>query len=494
MNENKEISMFDLKDILQDVWKGKFLILALMIFSALIMAIWVQFFVSVKYTADGVLYIYSENIGEIQGVSGVTGAEIEDARTMSTTYIETLKLRSFLTEVSREIDEVYSWKQIKNVMKITSVNGTEYISVSVTTTDPQMSYRIAKCICEKAQTKFSEIFRGGEAIIVDEVVYPKSADSKGGLKKVCISFVAGAVLGVLIIILLNLLDKRLRKSEEISKKHNISILGETMLTEYAKKSKKEKGYAKSENEKIIDDKTDFDTVETYKAMRTNIMFSVPKQDKGNVIVITSASPSEGKTTTSINLALIFAQMGVKVALIDCDLRKPRVHRYMELERGEGVSNIICGYSDIEKATRKNVLENLDVITAGDIPPNPAELIENQSFSDLIEQLQGKYEYIFVDTPPVTVVTDAIVAMKNCTGTILVARQGVTLTDLFGIAVSEIKKSKTKILGAIVHDSKEQRSKYNYYSRGKYGYKYNYKYKYDYRYGDDVDTEGKQGKK
>ena len=219
------------------------------------------------------------------------------------------------------------------------------------------------------------------------------------------------------------------------------------------------------------------------------MFSVPKHENGKVIVVTSASPGEGKTTTSINLALMFAQMGVKVLLVDCDLRKPRIHRYMGLKRGAGVSNIICGYTEIENAICRNVKENLDVITAGDIPPNPAELFENQSFADMIEQLQGEYEYIFIDTPPMTVVTDAVVIMKHCTGAILVARQGVTIKDLFASAVEEAKVANAKILGTIFHDSKEKQTKHYYYQRGKYGYKY----KYNYRYGDDTAAKGKREK-
>lgn len=504
MNESKDIAPLSLIEILQYVWRGKFFILALMLFSAVIMAVRIEFFVSDKYTADGVLYIYSQNLEDIQAAAAsqneggesepnstsVTGAAINDARTMSTTYMETLKLRSFLTEVSEEIGGAYSWEQIKKMMQVSSVNETEYIMVSVTADDPKMAYKIAKCVCEKAQGKFSEIFKGGEAIIVDKVIYPQYADSKGGLQKVCVSLVLGGALGALIIILINFFDRRIRKSEEISSEYNISILGETMLSESGKKRKDRKKRIHSEIDRIIDDNTDFDTVETYKAIRTNIMFSVPKHEKGKIIVVTSASPGEGKTTTSINLALIFAQMGVKVLLIDCDLRKPRVHRYMGLKRGVGVSNIICGYTEAENAIHREVKENLDVITAGDIPPNPAELFENQSFAGMIDQLQNEYEYIFVDTPPMTVVTDAVVVMKHCTGTILVARQGVTITDLFASAVAEAKRANAKILGAIFHDSKEKQSKRNYYRRGKYGYKY----KYNYRYGDEVATKGKREKK
>lgn len=143
MNENKDIEALNIFEILQYIWKGKFLILAFMIVSALLMAIRVEFFVSETYTADGVLYIYSQNLDNIQGTpaiqdedaesdansTSVTGAAINDARTMSTTYMETLKLRSFLTEVSEEIGGVYSWQQIKNMMQISSVNETEYIKV-----------------------------------------------------------------------------------------------------------------------------------------------------------------------------------------------------------------------------------------------------------------------------------------------------------------------------------------------------------------------------
>lgn len=482
MNENK-ISSLDMIEILKYVWKGKFFILALMFLSALLAAIRIEFFVNETYTADGVLYIYSQNINEQPNEAGVTGTEINDARTMSTTYMETLKLRSFLTEVSKETGGVYSWSQIREMMHISSVNDTEYISVSVTAYDPQTAYELAKCICEKAQDKFLDIFKNGEATIVDTVVYPKHADSKGELKAICVGFVMGGVLGSFIIIAVNLLDRKIRKSEEISNRHGISILGETAVSKTEKKRKAKKKRAHSEFGRIIDSSTDFDTVETYKAIRTNIMFSVPKREKGKAIVVTSAAPCEGKTTTSINLALIFAQMGVKVLLIDCDLRKPRVHRYIGLERGAGVSNIICGYADIKDAIHRNVKENLDVITSGDIPPNPTELLENQGFSKMLESLQNEYEYIFVDTPPITVVTDAVVVMKNCTGTILVARQGVTVSDLFDAAVTETKKSNVKILGAIFHDSNEKQSKWAYYRRGKYGYKY----KDNYRYGDEIKT-------
>ena len=102
-----------------------------------------------------------------------------------------------------------------------------------------------------------------------------------------------------------------------------------------------KNYEKTEH--ILDESSSFDTVETYKSIRTNIMFSIPKSEQAKVIAITSSVPGEGKSTTSINLAITFAQMGARVLLMDCDLRKARIHRYLELERQDGVTNVLCGF-------------------------------------------------------------------------------------------------------------------------------------------------------
>lgn len=242
-------------------------------------------------------------------------------------------------------------------------------------------------------------------------------------------------------------------------------------------------------ERILNENSSFATVETFKAIRTNVMFSMPKTQGGKVIVITSSAPGEGKTTTSINLAITFAEMGAKVCLVDSDLRKSRVHRYLELDRKIGLSNVLCGFCSLEEAIKPNVRKNLDVIPAGEIPPNPAELMETEEFANVVARLREKYDYIFIDTPPITVVTDAAVAMKYCMGVVVVVRQDVTTFDLMDSAVDLIKTTGARILGSIVLGADEQSKKYGYYRSGKYGYKYGYSYKYgkdyayDYRYED-----------
>lgn len=234
-----------------------------------------------------------------------------------------------------------------------------------------------------------------------------------------------------------------------------------------------------EKQRILNDKSDFNVVEAYKSIRTNIMFSMPKTENGKVIVITSSIPGEGKTTTTINLALTFAQTGARVLLLDCDLRKSRTHRYLQMERTEGVSNVLCGFTTLDKAIKKNVRDGLDCLTAGEIPPNPAELIESEEFGKMISTLREKYDYIFIDTPPITVVTDAAVAMRQSDGTVVVVRQDLTTFDMLDETMENIDTTGTKIIGVIMLGSEEKHGKYGYYKNGKYGYKYGYKYNYSY---------------
>lgn len=244
-----------------------------------------------------------------------------------------------------------------------------------------------------------------------------------------------------------------------------------------------------ETARILNSESDFNVVEKYKSVRTNIMFSMPKSDKGKVVVVTSSTPGEGKTTTTINLAITFAQTGARVMLVDCDLRKSRVHRYLKLEKTDGVTNILCGFTTIEKAVKRNVRENLDVLTAGEIPPNPAELIESEEFGKMIAALRESYDYIFIDTPPVTVVTDATLATKESDGVVIVVRQDVTTFDLLDSTMETINNSNTKIIGVIMLGDIEKTRRYGYKYGGKYGYKYGYKYsyKYEYKYRDDKDA-------
>lgn len=245
------------------------------------------------------------------------------------------------------------------------------------------------------------------------------------------------------------------------------------------KTKKQSGLHEYEGAYVINDSSSFNTLESYKIARTNIMFSLPKTDEGKIILVSSSEPGEGKSTSSINLAYTFAQSGAKVLLMDCDMRKPRVHRYLKISKDIGLSNVLCGFTTVDKAIQKNVLGTLDCMPVGEIPLNSAELLMSDVMKNLLEEVSKKYDYIFIDTPPIMTVTDAMILAPMTSGVVLVVRENFSTFDMMDKTVDILRRTGVKILGFLMtYAEKSSKARYygkKYYSRGyRYGYTYEYK--------------------
>ncbi len=224
-NNARERTSFDVVKTLKDIWKYKLIIVAFAIISTAFMVVKIEFFTQDTYTASGVLYVSNS---QSDSNETITSTKILASRVLSTTYIETLRLRSFLMDVSDSIGNKYTWRQIGNMMTVAPVNETEYLAIVVTATNPEDAYLVTDAILKRAPDKFIETFKGGEAIIVDKVMLPQSPNSKGGLKKTVVAMIAGGILGVLTICLISFLDKKVRSGEDVAKRYNVSLLGEIL--------------------------------------------------------------------------------------------------------------------------------------------------------------------------------------------------------------------------------------------------------------------------
>lgn len=234
---------------------------------------------------------------------------------------------------------------------------------------------------------------------------------------------------------------------------------------------------------VLTQDSPFAVAEAYKAARTNIMFKLTEKGK-NSLVFTSAYLAEGKTTTCVNLAITFSQTGSKVLVIDADLRKPRVHRLLNVPLAPGLSDTLAGMAD-GSCIKQTSFENLYVLSAGTIPPNPAELLTSDTMTKLLESACETFDYVFIDTPPVGLVTDASVLAAKTTGALLVARQGYSTKDGIKSAIEALESSGANIIGFIFNDVDVEKTAYRYGRRygSRYGYKYGYKYGgYGYGYG------------
>jgi len=200
--------------------------------------------------------------------------------------------------------------------------------------------------------------------------------------------------------------------------------------------------------------------EQFKTIRTNINFSMPDKDIATLL-ITSSTPGEGKSTNSANIAVVFAQSGKKVLLIDSDMRKPTAHHTFAVKNAIGLSDLLTRQHTLEEVLQKTTIERLDLITSGPIPPNPAELLASKTMDQLIDVLKDKYDLVIFDAPPVLSVTDAQILSNKCEGVILVINTGKTEKDNVLKAKNMLESSKANMLGVIMNNFKLEKDHYYY---------------------------------
>ena len=200
--------------------------------------------------------------------------------------------------------------------------------------------------------------------------------------------------------------------------------------------------------------------ESYRTLRTNIQYSSFDKEY-RVIVVTSSEPGEGKSTTAGNLALSMAQDNKKVILIDCDLRKPSIHKKFKISNLVGLSDVIVGKEELTKVVHR-YNKNLVILTSGKLPPNPSEMLSSKTMSSLLESLKETFDYIILDTPPVQAVTDSQILSTKADGTILVVRAERTKKESVENAVNLLRKVNANIIGTVLNGIDGSRNKYYYY--------------------------------
>lgn len=211
---------------------------------------------------------------------------------------------------------------------------------------------------------------------------------------------------------------------------------------------------------IVEKKPKSIPAESYRVLRTNIQYSsIDKKVKK--ILIASAEPGEGKSTIAGNLALTFSQDEKKVLLIDCDLRKPSIHKKFRISNNIGLSDVILDKSKLSKALIKRN-DYLDILPAGKVPPNPSELLGSKALEDLLDELGKVYDVIILDTPPVHAVTDAQILSTKVDGVILVVRAERTKKESVISAKASLDKVNANILGTVLNGGESSKGKYYYY--------------------------------
>lgn len=282
-------------------------------------------------------------------------------------------------------------------------------------------------------------------------IYPK------GSFNYLVALMLGTVLPLLFIVTKEILDNKVSSVEEIERIYKIPVLGVL-------------GRNNQENRLAVFQKPNSTIAESFRALRSNIQFMFKRDSKSKTIVITSSVSKEGKTMTAINMATVFALSGKKTVLVGFDLRKPKMHEDFGFDNNFGIVNYLIGEKSLEEVIRKSEIENLDVITSGTVPPNPSEIILNDTTDELFKILKEKYEYIIVDSPPVGLVADALELFKFSDAIIYLIRHNYSEKGMPKMIDDKYVNGEVKNISYVLNDFVVKNS----YGRG-YGYGYGYGY-------------------
>ncbi len=312
------------------------------------------------------------------------------------------------------------------------------------------------------EATINERARVGNADILDLGLDNNGPVAPDRPKIILFGVLIGLGLGLMFAFVRNYLDKSIKSPEELESK-GASVLSWIPKIEAIGKN------GQSTPEFIVGNKSNSAASEAFKALRTRIQFSKLESEQLKTILVTSSIPFEGKTIVASNLAGSFAQAGKKVLIVDCDLRKPRIHNVFETDKFPGLSDYLFTNVTLEDITKRTPMDNLYFITSGTIPPNPSELLGSVQMKQFIHKLKEIYDIIIIDSPPFITVTDSEILYNITDGTVLVCQANKTPADAFWKTYDRLsKKYPHHLLGCVLN---------NFNFKSSYGYYYNYYYYY-----------------
>jgi len=363
------------------------------------------------------------------------------------------------------------------------------ITYAVLEREAESNKRVYDTLLQRTkETNVTEQLETVNIRVIDQASVPNYPIAPRKKLNIFLAMIVGLVGGIGLAFFFEFLDNTIKSPDDIQHYLNMPFLGFIPKAAYNGNSSGNGVPAHRGKPNPVDTVVALDpksTVsEAYRSLRTNVMFS--SLEHGPVLLVTSAGPTEGKSITVANLAITMAQSGSKTLIIDCDLRKPRMHRIFNIPGNtDGITEMIMnlGSNGMKVAVKRTKIENLDIIPCGQIPPNPSELLSSDRTKFLIQALSKKYDRILIDSPPVNVVTDPVILSQIVDGVVLIVRAGQTSRDVARRAREQLLAVKARVIGGVLNSVDMQKDHYYYYS-----------YYHNYYYQENDEENGEHSKK
>lgn len=462
----------DLKELLALFGKKKWIILLIVLIITAIGLVYSFYFIEPKYESSTTLILgrinaSSENGDVLNDGEEITQSEISINSNLVATYSELIKSKTLIQKVIDNLGLDLSEQAVRNSITVSRISETELIEIKVRNSDMNLASEIANEIAVVFSEKIEEIYNISNVYIIDRAVPAEAPYNINHIKDIGISITIAVIISIGYILIIHLLDNTIKNENEIEKVIGLKNLINIPL-------EKEKGKKESQNELITYQDSKSIVSEAFRTLRTNVQFSNTNAKEGKTFLVSSCFPSEGKSYVSANLAITFAQIGKKVILVDADMRRGRQSKVFKIPNCIGLSNYISNLDEngleinyeLNKFIHETSISNLNLITAGTVPPNPAELLASGKFSDLIEELKKYYDIIIFDGAPIIPITDSLILARMLESTILVALYNKTKKEDLLKVKNDIEAVGGKIIGTCINcvpvSSSKKNSRYYYY--------------------------------
>ncbi|MBO5322989.1 MAG: polysaccharide biosynthesis tyrosine autokinase [Oscillospiraceae bacterium] len=489
IQKNEEVEV-DLGRLLQAVWRRIWLVALAAVVATAIALVGTLMFITPQYQSSAKFYVNNGSLSLGGASISLSASDISASKGLVNTYIVILGTRETLNDVIDYAGVDITYTELREIVTAAAVDNTEIFQVTVTHPDPIIAEKLANAIAHILPKRIDTIVEGTSAKVAEAAVVASSPSSPNYVQNSVIGLVVGAVLAVAAIVIRELVDVTVRAEEDIARVCNHPVLAAVSdMTAPAKGGHYQRaGYggrkqpADSQQEpKLIGNDISFAASEAYKLLRTKLQYSFADESNSRVIGISSALTGEGKSLTAINLAHSLAQLDKKVLLVDCDMRRPSLSTKLPISKRPGLSGYLTSQNHLDELVQDCGIEGdeyaFKVIASGQNPPNPIELLSSARMSRLLGKLRDAYDYIILDLPPVSEVSDSLAVAKMVDGILLVVRQHYCQRPALGAAVRQFAFVDGRILGIVYNCTIDDSGHYGYYKRyyrkyyGRYGHKY-----------------------
>ena len=403
-------------------------------------ALGVSLLMTPQYQAQTQLFVSTDDSSSTSAV--VQGGQFSQDRMSS--YAELLGGAELATRVLNTGSvEGLTPAELAGEIEVTTLPQTVLLNVTVTDSVPVRAQRIATAIGAEFPKLVNELETTSQGVspvrvaVVHGPSLPTVPTSPKTLLNVALGALVGLLLGSVAALTRARLDRTVKKAEDASRFAGAPVMGVVLR------------HPGLESGHVVDNARMARVAEDYRHLRANLQF-LDVDEPPKVIMVSSALPAEGKTTVVINLALALAEGGRKVTVVEADLRRPKITRYLGMVGGVGLTNVLAGAADVSDVTQYYGDDGLAVIAAGPTPPNPSELVASASMADLLGKLRASNDFVLVDAPPILPVADSTGLAVIVDGVLLTVRYGTTRSDQLEQAAATVQRVGARTLGVILN--------------------------------------------